>query len=139
MGEADGDSGLNKIEVPLFAGFQETPGACSASGGSSTIGDQICAHIPPSLKPISPSKAVCPVPHFPLSGEGMGLVAGSAGVCDTSCAAAYHILKQNCLQGTGIQAGFSLLLSITHRVELQGTSTLPSLVVLYSGKFSTWG
>lgn len=66
------------------------------------------------------------MPHFPVSGEGMGLVAGGAGVCDTAWAAAYHILRQECLQGAGIQTGFSLLLSITHRVEPQGTSTLPS-------------
>lgn len=57
----------------------------------------------------------------------MGLLAGGAGVCDTACAAAYHILRKNCLQGTGIQTGFSLLLSITHRVELKGTWTLLSL------------
>lgn len=126
MGEADGDSGQNKIEVPLYWLPRDLWGLLSSWWKLYNRGSHICTH-PSSLKPISPSGALCLVPRFPGSGEGMGLVAGGAGVCDTACAAAHHILRQNCLQSTGIQTGFSLLLSITHRVELKGTSTLPSL------------
>lgn len=81
MSEAAGDSGLNKIGVPL-SWFPGDLWGLPVPGGGSTTGDGVFAHIP-VFKTIDPSRDVCPVPHFPVSGEGMGLIAGGAGVCDT--------------------------------------------------------
>lgn len=99
MTKAVGDSGLNKIQVPLYWFPRNLWGLLSSWWKQYNRKLDICT-IPPSLKPINPSGDGCPMPPFPVSEEGMGLIAGGAGMCDTGVAS--FSLRQNCLQGTGI-------------------------------------
>lgn len=99
MTKAVGDSGLNKIQVPLYWFPRNLWGLLSAWWKQYNRKLDICT-IPPSVKPINPSGDLCPMPHFPVPEEGMGLIAGGADMCDTVVAS--FSLRQNCLQGTGI-------------------------------------
>lgn len=74
MGEADGDSGLNKIEVPVYW-LPRDLWACSVPGGSSVIADRIFAHKPPSSQPISLSGTPLSAPSPCVwGGDGSSLV-----------------------------------------------------------------
>lgn len=74
MGEADGDSGRNKIEVPVYW-FPKDLWACSVPGGSNVIADGIFAHKPHSSQPISLSGTLLSAPSPCVwGGDGSSLV-----------------------------------------------------------------